>query len=408
MKNIYAGIELGTDSIKFVVVEKINDKYSVLASTSSKSLGIRDGEIVDVESSVKSVKDAIDKVDRMLGLSIKKVIAAVPPVNCKMDIVVGSVDVVNKEEITGVDVSNVLNDGINGHELNDYEIITASPISFTVDDKDNIADPKGLSGNTLEAKIVISSIPKSTLYKLLEVINLSGLETIDVAYTSTGDYFACNNDTFDSLVGAVINIGEVSTNISVFNKGIQIKHELVPIGSNNVDKDLSYIYKVSYPDARNIKENFAMAIPSIADEDEIISVTTTENEKVDVTQVDASKVVEARLKEILKLSKNTIKNLTNREISYIIVTGGLSEISGFSNLVDEEFGGLAKVCKLPIMGIRHNKYSSTFGLMKYFDSKLKLRGRIYNMMDRNMHDVLTTNDSELARDVSSVFSHLFD
>ena len=68
-------------------------------------------------------------------------------------------------------------------------------------------------------------------------------------------------------------------------------------------------------------------------------------------------------------NKNEIKNLTNREIRYIIITGGLSEIAGFSYLIEEEFGNLAKVCNISTMGIRHNKYSSTLGIVKYFDEK---------------------------------------
>ena len=35
MKRIYTGIELGTDSIKIIVAEKINDDFHVLASTSN-------------------------------------------------------------------------------------------------------------------------------------------------------------------------------------------------------------------------------------------------------------------------------------------------------------------------------------------------------------------------------------
>ena len=38
MSDIYTGIDLGTDSIKIVVTEKINDKYYVLASTSSPAV----------------------------------------------------------------------------------------------------------------------------------------------------------------------------------------------------------------------------------------------------------------------------------------------------------------------------------------------------------------------------------
>ena len=43
MKDIYAGIDLGSSSIKIVVTEKINEKFQVLASVSSPSNGIKNG-----------------------------------------------------------------------------------------------------------------------------------------------------------------------------------------------------------------------------------------------------------------------------------------------------------------------------------------------------------------------------
>ena len=98
-----------------------------------------------------------------------------------------------------------------------------------------------------------------------------------------------------------------------------------------------------------------------------------------ISQRKLAKVVEARLEEILKLSKDKIKNLTNRDIRYIIITGGTSEMSGFLNLAEEVLGNNVSVCNMKTIGIRHNKYSSVSGLIKYFYDKLKLRGKKYKI-----------------------------
>lgn len=126
-----------------------------------------------------------------------------------MDIVLGSVDVINKECISGEDVINVFKDSLVGHIKDDYEIITSFPISFRVDDKENIKDPKGMKGSLLEVKTVISSVSKEPLYKILEVLKLSGVDAVDVGYCSTGDYYTVRSKRIDSLVGAVINIESV-------------------------------------------------------------------------------------------------------------------------------------------------------------------------------------------------------
>ena len=410
MGDIYTGIDLGTDSIKIVVSEKVNDKFQVLASCSSPSRGIKDGFITDTKVAVNSVKNALKEINDSLGIKINKVIASIPSSNCRMDIVMGKTNVIDYNEITGVDVSNALLDAIKGQDFTNEELVTAMPISFTVDEDTNIKDPKGMKGSVLEVRVVISMVPKEPLYRILEVLKLSGLETVDITFSSVGDYYTIKSRKYDELVGAIINIGEESTNISVFNKGIQIKNSIIPVGSNNVDKDITYVFKSKLSESRKIKETFAVASSNYADSNNIWNIKIDSENTKQVNQVGVSKVVEARVREILKLAKNEIKNLTNREIRYIIITGGLSEMTSFSNVVEKEFGFVAKVCNINVMGVRHNKFSSSYGITKYFDDKLSLRGKEYKMIDNEDIDTMLSIDSKINNEsmLGKVFGHFFD
>ena len=410
MSSIYTGIELGTDSIKIVVLEKINEQYHVLSSVCSESAGIRNSHVYDIKSASIAVKKAVKSASEMLGAKITKAIVCVPPTHCNMDIVNGSVDVVNTK-ITGEDVCNVLNEALKDQDFSEFELVTAIPISFTVDEEENIKDPKGMRGEVLSSKIVIGTMPKEELYRFLEVLKLAGVEALDVGFTSTGDYYTIKNSKYDGIVGAIINIGEDNTNVAVYNKGIQIKNAVLPVGSSNVDKDLAYIFKMKDNAARNLKETFAVSMSNYADSTDVVEVKNNNGEIKEISQVGVSKVVESRIREILKLAKNEIKNLTNREISYIIVTGGLSELAGFGYLVEEMFGAMAKVCNITTMGIRHNKYVSVLGIVKYLDDKLSLRGKQMNMIDGDELDDLVSPQHKMINNeniIGKVLGHFFD
>ena len=410
MSSIYTGIELGTNSIKIVVLEKINEQYHVLSSVCSESAGIRNSHIFDIKSASIAVKKAVKSASEMLGAKINKAVVCVPPTHCNMDIVNGSVEIENSK-ITGEDVCNVINVALKDQDFSEFELVTAIPISFTVDEEENIKDPKGMRGEVLSSKIVIGTMPKEELYRFLEVLKLAGVEAVDVGFTSTGDYYTIKNSKYDGIVGAIINIGEDNTNVAVYNKGIQIKNAVVPIGSSNVDKDLAYIFKMKEEAARNLKETFAVSMSSYADSTDVVEVKNNNGEIKEISQVGVSKVVESRIREILKLAKNEIKNLTNREISYIIVTGGLSELAGFGYLVEEMFGAMAKVCNITTMGIRHNKYVSVLGIVKYLDDKLSLRGKQMNMIDGDELDDLVSSQHKMINNeniIGKVLGHFFD
>ena len=127
--------------------------------------------------------------------------------------------------------------------------------------------------------------------------------------------------------------------------------------------------------------------------------------------MELSKVVEARCEEILKIAKKELKNLTKREIRYIIITGGVSELAGFQYTVEEVLGIKARVCNITTMGIRHNKYSSALGAIKYFDDKLMLRGKSYNMMSNEDIDILMSTEQKITANeniIGKVFGHFFD
>ena len=104
MKTIYAGIDIGTYSIKFVVGEYFNHKFYVLASHSVKSKGIKKGLIVEPNLVIDSIKEGISEINEMLGVEIKKVIVNVPSYNAKFMYVTSEVDV---EEIITTENINI-------------------------------------------------------------------------------------------------------------------------------------------------------------------------------------------------------------------------------------------------------------------------------------------------------------
>ena len=142
MRNIYTGIDLGSDNIKIVVSEVIDDKFFVLGSTSVKSVGIKRGLIVDHNMVLNSLKLAVQEIENTLGIRINKAIVTVPSNDRKLSVVEGSIDI-EKEVIDGDDVVSVLQEAtVDKIEEND-ELVSIVPIMFSLDDEKFVTDPKG-------------------------------------------------------------------------------------------------------------------------------------------------------------------------------------------------------------------------------------------------------------------------
>lgn len=378
---IYASIDLGSDSVKITVIERIDKQYNVLASTNTRVVGIKKGIIRDETMVVKSLEVALLEIEKQLGFKIDKAIVAIPPYDATIGVFNSETDV--SGIVSGSDIATCFKRAIKENISNDREVISVFPIDFLVNEEERVYDPKGMPAYKLETRILISTVPKELVYSYLEVFEKCHVEVIDLCFSCLGDYYQAFKKDYQHELGVLVDIGSAKTEIAIFNKGLLIKTDVLLEGSKKIDQDIKYIYKLDSKTARDIKENFAVANLEYA-LDDVLEVTNIEEEMRVISQREVSEVLEARLIDILKNVKKHINDLTNKEISYIIITGGISNIPGFNSVVESIFGDITNTVGVNLLGARSNIYSSCIGMIKYLNDKFDLRGINYSMFDTSL------------------------
>ena len=398
MRKIYTSIDIGSDTIKFVVGELLNNNINILSSNTIKSKGVRKGLIFDPNLTINAIKDGIKEVNDDLGVEIKKVIVNVPNYNAKFMFVTGSVDINNEDEIvTTEDINKVIKNSVYSKLAIDYELVTVLPVEFLLDNE-VVDKPVLKKGKKLELKGIMVSVPKKNIYSVLNVVEGAGLEVVEITLSGMADYFEVRNNNTDKKVGAIINLGHETTTVSVINKGKLMNTETIQLGGLNVEKDLSYIFNINVFDARILKEKFASSHKRFCQLNDVYEIKNTVGEILKLNQLEVSEVVMSRLSEILELAKKQILLLTKQSISYIILTGGLTEIKAFKNLAFEIFGKSVIIYSMDTLGVRDNKYTTSLGMIKYFCNKMDMRGREYSMMDTDDVTALVTPSSKIKKD----------
>ncbi len=411
MRKIYTSIDIGSSFIKVLVAEIDKDKLYVLSSSCVKSKGIKHGLIIDANEAIISIKEAIAIVEGKLGIKIDKIIANVPSYNVNYTIISGSTLISGEDsKVDGDDILRAIQDGVKDIDES-REVITFIPIDFILDDNNMIKDPKGLVGKKLEVKCMMVTTPNKNVYSVMGILESIGIEVIDINISPISDYETFRTKETDKEVSAIINIGSETTRIALFNKGIIVDSKILRIGGKNIDNDISYVFKLSSDDSNKIKEKFALAHKRFARVEEVTEMLTINRDLVRINQYDLSQVVMSRLEEILELAKKELFLLTNKEIKYIIITGGSSETPQMQYMVDEIFKDNAYITNITDIGVRHNKYSTAVGLIKNFDRKLQMRGRIYSMFSLDkLEDISIPRKRNLGEDsvLGKVFGIFFD
>lgn len=397
VKKIYASIDIGTYSCKFVVGEYFNDKLHVLSSYSINSKGIKKGLIVEPNLVAETILAGINEVNSLLGIEIKKVIVNVPDYNVKFSKVTGKITI-EGEKVSISDINKVIKDSIYNKLDDNYELVTMLPINYKIDDNKVVERPIGKKTKKLEIEGIIVSTPKKNIYSVLNVLDKTGLEVVDITINGLATYYEVRNKQMNELDGAIINLGHETTTVSIIENGTIINNETLQIGGVNVEKDISYVFGVSREDGRIIKEKFASAHKRYCQLNEIHEVKNISGELIKLNQLEVSEVTMSRMKEILTLAKKQIRMLTQNEINYIVLTGGLTEIKSFKNLAYEIFGKDVIIYTVTTLGCRDNKFVSSLGMIKYFDEKMESRGKEVSMLSIEDETALITPNNKLKKD----------
>ena len=388
MRKIYTSIDIGSDTFKFIVGEAINDKLNILAATTVKSKGIRKGLIVDSNLAVNSLRDGIKYINSYLGFDIKKAIINIPDYNVKFMYVTGKSNI--QEVVDTECINRAIKDSVYNKLDNDYELVTVIPLDFQIDDRENIDYPAGLEGKILLSKGIMVSVPKKNIYSVLSILSAAGLEAEDITISGLADYQEVRTDKIDNKVGAIINLGHETTNVSIINHGKLMNTETIQLGGVNIENDIAYVFGTNIVDARKIKEKFATCHKRFTNLNETYELTNNVGDTIRLNQLEVTEVVMSRLQEILKLARKQIELLTKKQIEYIVITGGLTEIKSFKNLVYEILGKDVIIYLMDEIGIRNNMYTTASGMIKYFIEKMKIRGKEYSMVSQNDEELLVT------------------
>ena len=344
-----------------------------------------------------------------MNISLNKVILIVPSFQAEFILTEGSSTITNEEgKVQSVDIVRALQACVYNKVPNNKEFVSIFPIEFLLDENKKVKDPQGMSAKKIKCKAMLTLAPKKNIYTAISLLDNIGVSVIDINFGSVSDYFEFKTDDMDKKNTAVINIGEEKTEVSVFKKGILVETENIEMGSKNIDRDICYIYDINRSRAIELKEKFALCHKRNASTSWSEEVLNNKDESIKINQYEISEIIYSRIREILELAKKQINLLTKLEISYIIITGGVSEGNDF-NLVSEEVFGDIKTYKVKEIGCRHNKYSSALGFIKYYHDKLSFRDKLAYTVDKEIQEELInkkqTNNSSI---LGKIYGYFFN
>lgn len=393
-EDIIVGLDIGTTKICAVVGEVSRTAINIIGIGTHPSIGLRKGVVVDIESTVESIKKAIEEAELMAGCEISSVFAGIAGGHITGFNSRGIV-AIKGQEIIKSDVERVIDAARAVAIPMDREVIHILPQEFIVDDQTGIQNPVGMAGVRLETKIHIVTGAVTSAHNIVKCANRSGLDVCDIVLESLASGEAVLTNEERELGVGLLDLGGGTTDLAIFS-GKNIKHTFVlGLGGNNLTNDIAIGVRASLAEAEKIKIKFGTCVSQNISSEETIEVPGMGGRKTrKLPRKILGEILEPRVEEIFSLIKREIyrAGMENLIVSGMVLTGGsalLDEATEIAESIFElptrlgkprEISGLVDVVNNPM-------YATGVGLVLYGarnQTTKKFRIRDVNIFNRIM------------------------
>lgn len=370
--NLIVGLDIGTTKICAIVGNVTEDGIDIVGIGTSPSRGLRKGVVINIESTVASIKKAVEEAELMAGCEIKSVYAGIAGGHIKGFNSQGIIAIKNRE-VSPDDVKRVIEAAKAIAIPMDREVIHILPQEFIIDDQDGIREPLGMSGVRLEAKVHIVTGAVASAQNIVKSCNRAGLDVADIVLEQLASSEAVLSPEEKELGVALVDIGGGTTDIAIFVDGA-IKHtSVLSLGGHQMTNDIAVGLRTPMAEAEKIKQKYGCCLASMIGKDETIEVPSVGGRKPRVLSRQLlAEILEPRVEEIFSLVNREIvkSGFEDMIASGVVITGGSTILEGMPELAEQvfnlpvrrglpqEIGGLVDVVNSPV-------YATGVGLVVY-------------------------------------------
>src|SRR5262249_45016069 len=220
------------------------------------SKGLRKGLIVNLDSTISSIRRAVEEAESVSGIPVESALIGVAGSHVRGVNSRGGISLGNRpRDIERDDVKRAVDAARNVTLPDDREVLHVLPHEFIVDAHDGIRDAIGMVGQRLEANVHIVTSSTIATQNLVTAANRAGILISDTVLEPLASAEACLTQDERDLGCCLLDIGGGTTEVIAYGAGVVRHIGVVPIGGDHFTNDLAVGLRTPIPEAERIKRN---------------------------------------------------------------------------------------------------------------------------------------------------------
>ncbi len=338
-KDLVVALDIGTAKVMVVVAEVLPGGELKLAGLGlAPSNGLKRGVVVNIETTVQSIQQALKEAELMADCKITRVYTGITGSHIRGFNSSGMVAIKDRE-VSAADIARVVETAKAINISTDQRLLLVEPQEFVIDGQD-VKEPIGMSGIRLEAKVHIVTGAQSAAENIIKCVRRCGLEVEQLMLNPLASSLSVLTEDERELGVALVDIGAGTTDVAIFTNGAIRHTSVIPIAGDLITSDIAMALRTPTKDAEDIKVESGYAKQLLADPDSQVEVPGLGDRGPRMLSRQAlAGVIEPRVEEIFSLVHQVMRESGFEEMlsSGIVLTGGSCIMPGMVELGEDIF-----------------------------------------------------------------------
>jgi len=369
----YTAVDIGTDKVTSIMARVGSEgELKVLGTGVVPSQGMQKGRIENIVEVQEAVQISMEEAQRYIGdAAPADVYASVTGSHLSS---LNTKEMVENPDDVG-DISGKLLDRLLRGSFPDVgpdqEVLHVIPIGYHVDGMSGIRNPVGLHGNLVEVEAHVVMGDSVTLKNTIKAIEAGKASVKSMVLHSLASAESTLTGDERELGVVLADIGGGTTDIVIYRQGQPWYSAVIPVGGNQLTKDLSVALKTPLYMTEEMKIKWGSVMPETIPADEEVMIPSFQGQpKHSLPRRILCDPLNARMMELIKLIVLKVRQSGLREFPTggIVLTGGGAEMTGLTDLVQKTLGGQVRIAfpegiaGLPVQ-LRKPAFSAAVGLL---------------------------------------------
>ena len=349
---VFAGLDVGASKTTCFIARTeqtlagLRPRVIGVGHVSTK--GLRAGAVVDMDAASESLRAAVENAEAMAGQTITEITVSATAGSPSSARIAVDMDLAGRE-VSDRDLRRILAEALRRHHRPGRVILHALPLSWRVDGRRGVTDPRGMLGDVLGVDLHVVSAqsdPVQNLVACVERCQLSVAGVVAAPYASGLSVLSADEMELGVLL---VDMGAHVTSAAVFNEGALHHVDSVPAGGAHVTGDIARGLATPVSAAERIKALHGCALDSPDDDRIMIEAPpvagSAETGMTQHPRAMLNAIIRPRLEEIFELIRDRLDAAGARDAAgrQMVLTGGAAQLPGATELAGRVLGKQARV-----------------------------------------------------------------